>query len=44
MDNGFQDLAEEDPDCFRYLIYPAIGYQKAVYKNCLNRHMHMHND
>ena len=40
MDNGFYDPAEEAPDCFRYWTYPAIGYQKTVYKNCLNRHMH----
>ena len=39
MDIGFYDFVDEAPDCFRYWEHLASGYQKAVNKNCLIRHM-----
>ena len=37
---GFCDSSEEATDCFRHWTFPAIGYGKNVYKNCVDRKAH----
>ena len=40
LEHGYYDSADEASECFRYWTFPAIGYQKNIYNNCLKRHMH----